>query len=191
MNVKRIVLLVLLIVLLAVIFYQIANIDRREIKGSSGSRSKFSKEHRQSQMRFEDMQIPRINLNKLNRQRDKLEQSERNLFVISQRKARTAETAALRREQSALEEGSDFKQDASSVKEEDAKLRYFRNVEYIGLGIIKDKRIAGIIINGYLYLGSEGDVIANRFTILKITDKFIEISIIKGNISQKIYLESG
>jgi hypothetical protein len=191
MNVKRIVLLVLLIALLAVIFYQVAHIDKRRIKGIPGSRSKFFKEHRQSQMRFEDMQIPRINLNKLNRKRDKAEQSERNLFVISQRKARAAEADVIRKEQSTFEEGSDFEQDASSAKEEEAKLRYFRNVEYIGLGIIKNKRIAGIKINGYLYLGSEGDIIANRFTILKITDKFLEICIIKGNISQKIYLESG
>ncbi len=192
MNVKKIALLVLLIVLLAVISYQIVHIDSRKNKETSINRSKFSKEHSQSQLRLENTEILRINLNKLNQKRTKSENIERNLFVINQGKARQDEVATLREEQGELEEEDpNYVEKVSPIEKTDLKLRYFRNVKYIGLGIIKERRIAGVIINGYLYLSLEGDVIANRFTILKVTDKFLEISIAKDNISQKIYLESG
>jgi hypothetical protein len=189
MNVKKIVLLVLLVVLLAVISYQIVHIDNRKNKETSIKRNKFSKESSQRQLRLEDREVLRINLNKLNQKRTQLEDIERNLFVINQGKARQNEITALREERDELEEeGPDFEKKVASKERTDLGIQYFRNVKYVGLGIIKQKRIAGVIINGYLYLGSEGDVIANRFTILKITNKFIEIGITKGNISQKIYL---
>jgi hypothetical protein len=192
MNVKRIVLLVLLIVLLAVISYQIVHIDSRKNTEASIKKSRFSKERSQSQLRLEDREILRINLNKLNQKRTISEDIERNLFVIDHGKARQDEVAALREEQGELEEeDQNYEEEVSPIEKTDLKLQYFRNVKYIGLGIIREKRIAGVVINGYLYLGLEGDVIANRFTILKVTDKFLEISIVKDNISQKIYLESG
>ena len=71
------------------------------------------------------------------------------------------------------------------------EVKRIKNVRFIGFAQMKGMKIAGIIMEDNIFLGSEGDVIAKKFNIIKISDKYMEIGIPNTDQRQRLPLEGG
>ena len=196
MEQKKIILVLLLMILFAAAIYQVTHLENFQLGSSTGDDVEKSKTDEPSQMKLDDIQLPRIHLSRLEEKGISYEQIGRNLFTLRGGDARKAVLIEEEKEEDDLEAEDYEEEDYDDLEEEyestpidAARFPEMRNVRFVGLANIKGRKVAGIIVNGYIYLGLEGDVIANRYNIRKIEDNYLEISITNTDMRQILPLE--
>lgn len=195
MDRKRLILILLLVALFIAILYQVVHLKSYGSEGSIARKKAAPRITARPHLKQKETQPPHINLNFLKEIDATPQPPGRNLFKFDQVKiqqVRVAEKLASEVEQPSPEGEQPLPtlpKEIEAAKREAEILQKITNARFLGYAEVKGVRIAGIRMDDYILLGLEGDIIAKKFNIIKIADKYLEIGIPNSSQKQRLPLE--
>jgi len=188
MDRKKLILAILFVGLFIVILYQATHLKNYGIKKSMIKEITALRKSSKPELKLKEIQLSHVNLNKLKDMAALPHSIGRNLFKFVQEEDWQANVY----KEDIYEEEQISPTAFKELEIEERGIAQFFgeiNARFIGFAEVNGKRIAGVIIDDDIHLGLEGDVIANKFVILKITDNFLEIGIPNTKQKQRLFIE--
>ena len=191
MDLRKVILALLLIVFFIVVLYQAMYLKSPPRDDRMSRRKAMAPHRREEQLRVEEIQLPRLHLELLKGREAIQQPSGRNLFSLSQEEDWQSSALKQSADEAKRIESAPVVEVLKPTEKKVPKVKRIKNVRFIGFAQMKGIRVAGIMMEDNIFLGLEGDVIAKKFNIIKISDKYMEIGIPNTDQRQRLPLEGG
>lgn len=160
--------------------------------GGAGDGSYYSEE-KIAELKHKQNQLPEIDLQLLENEKENFKGSKRNLFIFGDA---IDETAADDEEVGDEEEDAEdpYAVDAETEAQQAAERKPVKpslaGYQYVGYHLSKKDRTAAFQWRGQIFVGRIGDTINRAFEIKEIKENFTTIHVIKGDFEQQLKLRS-